>query len=103
MALGVSMNPRDRGLVLVGYEGGVILWDMAKREVKGSFELVIMPGAPGASTYTDPVSVFLCSNLFLFLPCLITFLGGLELVHRENTRSDLFVLEAGRVGVCGGI
>lgn len=43
----VKCHPLDVNLVLVAYEGGVALWNIAEQRTERNFEFVIPPGAPG--------------------------------------------------------
>lgn len=54
----VARNPRDFNSVLVGYEGGVVAWDVKEGMAVKTFEMVLTPGAPGGATYSDNVSPF---------------------------------------------
>ncbi|OCF77713.1 hypothetical protein I204_01711 [Kwoniella mangroviensis CBS 8886] len=49
----IAMNPRDLNILLIGYEGGVVSWDMQKNEVAKTFEMTLPPGAPGGGSYQD--------------------------------------------------
>lgn len=39
--------------MLIGYEGGVVAWDLQKGAAIKTFEMVLPPGAPGGGTYED--------------------------------------------------
>lgn len=41
------MNPRDLGILLIGYEGGVVAWDIQKSVVAKTFEMFLPPGEQG--------------------------------------------------------
>lgn len=47
------MNPRDLNVMLIGYQGGVIAWDIQKSVVTKNFEMFLPPGAPGGGSYQD--------------------------------------------------
>ncbi|WRT69409.1 uncharacterized protein IL334_006395 [Kwoniella shivajii] len=53
MATCIAMNPRDLNILLIGYEGGVVAWDMQKNVVAKTFEMTLPPGAPGGGSYQD--------------------------------------------------
>lgn len=57
MATAIAINPRDLNLVLIGYEGGVVLWDLQKNAADRTFQLILPPGSPGGGTYFDDVSL----------------------------------------------
>ncbi len=37
-------NPRDLNIMLIGYEGGVVAWNMQKGGVDKTFEMTLPPG-----------------------------------------------------------
>ncbi|KAK8849434.1 hypothetical protein IAR55_004766 [Kwoniella newhampshirensis] len=49
----IAMNPRDLNIMLIGYEGGVVAWDMQQNVVAKTFEMTLPPGAPGGGSYQD--------------------------------------------------
>ncbi|ORX37991.1 lethal giant larvae like, C-terminal-domain-containing protein [Kockovaella imperatae] len=49
----MAMNPRDLNILLIGYEGGVVAWNIQKAVVEKTFEMILPPGAPGGGTYND--------------------------------------------------
>ncbi|WVQ79503.1 hypothetical protein IAT38_001602 [Cryptococcus sp. DSM 104549] len=53
MATCIAMNPRDLNIMLLGYEGGVVAWDMQKNSIAKTFEMTLPPGAPGGGSYQD--------------------------------------------------
>ncbi|WWC93095.1 uncharacterized protein L201_008060 [Kwoniella dendrophila CBS 6074] len=53
MATCIAVNPRDLNILLIGYEGGVVAWDMQKNVVAKTFEMTLPPGAPGGGSYQD--------------------------------------------------
>lgn len=53
MATAIAVNPRDLNQVLVGYEGGVIIWNIQTAATERTYELLLPPGAPGGGTYQD--------------------------------------------------
>lgn len=53
MATCLAMNPRDLNIMLIGYEGGVVAWDMQRSMVVKTFEMILPPGAPGGGSYQD--------------------------------------------------
>ena len=53
MATCIAMNPRDLNIILIGYEGGVVAWNVQKAAVDKTFEMNLPPGAPGGGTYLD--------------------------------------------------
>jgi len=55
MATAIAVCPRDLNLVLIGYEGGVIVWNIQNIATERTYEFIIPPGAPGGGTYTDKV------------------------------------------------
>ena len=63
MATCIAMNPRDLNILLIGYEGGVIAWNIQKAAVEKSFEMTLPPGAPGGGSYQDEDGV--CPSLSL--------------------------------------
>jgi WD40 repeat protein len=46
----VKMHPTNLNLILIGYEGGVVLWNFKDRRIEKAFELCFPPGAPGGSS-----------------------------------------------------
>ncbi|BGP46843.1 Lethal(2) giant larvae sro7 [Rhodotorula kratochvilovae] len=48
-----KIHPLDLNLVLVAYEGGVSLWNLATRTVERNYEFVVPPGAPGGGNDTE--------------------------------------------------
>ena len=50
------MNPRDINVMLIGYEGGVVAWDIQKGVVAKTFEMALPPGKP--SLVGSPLSRF---------------------------------------------
>ncbi|CAE6481396.1 hypothetical protein ACGC1H_007331 [Rhizoctonia solani] len=48
MAIDLAIHPRDLNLILVGYERGVVLWNIAEQKAVGYYSLALLPGAPGA-------------------------------------------------------
>ena len=53
MATAIAVNPRDLNQVLVGYEGGVIIWNIQTAATERTYEFTLPPGAPGGGTYQD--------------------------------------------------
>ncbi|WVR08305.1 hypothetical protein IAU60_005358 [Kwoniella sp. DSM 27419] len=53
MATCIAMNPRDLNILLLGYEGGVVAWNMQQKAVDKTFEMTLPPGAPGGGSYQD--------------------------------------------------
>ncbi|ORY35002.1 lethal giant larvae like, C-terminal-domain-containing protein [Naematelia encephala] len=53
MATCLAMNPRDLNILLIGYEGGVVSWNIQKGAVDRTFEMTLPPGAPGGGSYDD--------------------------------------------------
>ena len=53
MATCIAMNPRDLNIILIGYEGGVVAWNVQKGAVDKTFEMTLPPGAPGGGSYLD--------------------------------------------------
>ncbi|KAI5475669.1 WD40 containing SNARE-dependent exocytosis protein [Pseudohyphozyma bogoriensis] len=48
----IKAHPTDVNLLLIAYEGGVSLWNIAEKKTERNFEFVITPGAPGGGN--DP-------------------------------------------------
>jgi hypothetical protein len=44
MATCLAMNPRDLNVLLIGYEGGVVGYNIQKGEVEKTFEMTLPPG-----------------------------------------------------------
>jgi len=44
MATCLAMNPRDLNILLIGYEGGVVAYNIQKAEVEKTFEMSLPPG-----------------------------------------------------------
>ena len=40
----IVSNPRDLNIMLIGYEGGVVAWDVQKATVARTFEMLLPPG-----------------------------------------------------------
>ncbi len=38
------MSPRDLNTLLIGYEGGVVVWDMKEKQATKHFEFLLPPG-----------------------------------------------------------
>ncbi|TYJ56810.1 hypothetical protein B9479_002420 [Cryptococcus floricola] len=53
MATCIAMSPRDLNIILIGYEGGVVAWDMQQHAVAKTFEMILPPGSPGGGSYQD--------------------------------------------------
>ncbi|OCF31242.1 hypothetical protein I316_07027 [Kwoniella heveanensis BCC8398] len=53
MATCIAMNPRDLNILLLGYEGGVVAWDIRNNAIAKTFEMTLPPGAPGGGSYQD--------------------------------------------------
>ncbi|GAA6059605.1 hypothetical protein JCM10212_005104 [Sporobolomyces blumeae] len=51
----LKAHPLDLNLVLIAYEGGVSLWNLATRQCENNFEFVVPPGAPGGGNDRDEV------------------------------------------------
>ncbi|GAA6050920.1 hypothetical protein JCM3770_002538 [Rhodotorula araucariae] len=49
----VKIHPLDLNLVLVAYEGGVSLWNLATRTAERNYEFVLPPGAPAGGNDTE--------------------------------------------------
>lgn len=47
------MHPRDLNILLIGYEGGVVAWNIQKGMIEKTFEMTLPPGAPGGGSYQD--------------------------------------------------
>ncbi|KIJ66213.1 hypothetical protein HYDPIDRAFT_26582 [Hydnomerulius pinastri MD-312] len=47
----ILCHPRDLNLMFVVFGGGVLLWDLTKRDITCAYELIIPAGAPGGSGY----------------------------------------------------
>lgn len=63
MATCIAMNPRDLNIILIGYEGGIVAYNVQKATVEKQFEMFLPPGAPGGGSYQDADGVcpYLCS------------------------------------------
>ncbi|CAE6458729.1 unnamed protein product [Rhizoctonia solani] len=48
MVIDLAIHPRDLNLILVGYERGVVLWNIVEQKVVSHYSLSLLPGAPGA-------------------------------------------------------
>lgn len=48
LVVDMAASPKDQNLLLLAYEGGVILLDIKQKSVAASFQLRLLPGAPGA-------------------------------------------------------
>lgn len=94
MATAIAVCPRDLNLVLVGYEGGVIVWNIQNSATERTYEFIIPPGAPGGGTYMDSVSqtrrFFLPLSLDLLTSDRFLSLGSL---HRAIPKCYLRLLE----------
>ena len=53
MATCIAINPRDLNIFLIGYEGGIVAYNVQKAMVEKTFEMTLMPGAPGGGSYQD--------------------------------------------------
>lgn len=53
MATCIAGNPRDLNIFLIGYEGGVVAYNIQKSAVEKQFEMFLPPGAPGGGSYQD--------------------------------------------------
>ena len=60
MATCIAMNPRDLNIFLIGYEGGVVAYNVSKACVENRYEMLLPPGAPGGGSYQDADGV--CSS-----------------------------------------
>ncbi|GAA5976856.1 hypothetical protein JCM10908_005652 [Rhodotorula pacifica] len=49
----VKTHPLNLNLVLIAYEGGVSLWNLATKESERTWEFVLPPGAPGGGNDTE--------------------------------------------------
>lgn len=49
----VKTHPLNLNLVLIAYEGGVSLWNLATKQTERTWEFVIPPGAPGGGNDTE--------------------------------------------------
>ncbi|GAA5939650.1 uncharacterized protein JCM15063_005244 [Sporobolomyces koalae] len=49
----LKMQPTDLSLLLIAYEGGVSLWNLASRVCERNFDFVVPPGAPGGGNDVD--------------------------------------------------
>lgn len=65
MATCLAMNPRDLNIFLIGYEGGVVAYNVQKAMVEKTFEMTLMPGAPGGGSYQDAdgVGLVICTTV----------------------------------------
>ncbi|CEH18691.1 Tomosyn and related SNARE-interacting proteins [Ceraceosorus bombacis] len=55
MVIDIKTHPLDLGRVLLAYEGGACLLDVKTRAVIRSFQLRLLPGAPGAGGAPDEI------------------------------------------------
>ncbi|WVO13704.1 hypothetical protein L204_101325 [Cryptococcus depauperatus] len=53
MATCLAMNPRDLNIMLIGYEGGVVAWNMQRGMVDKTFEMTLPPGSAGGGSYQN--------------------------------------------------
>ena len=44
MATCLATHPRDLNIMLIGYDGGVITWDMQQNVMAKTFEMSLPPG-----------------------------------------------------------
>lgn len=49
MCVDVKMHPTDLNVLLIAYEGGVVLWNFRDKVMERAYELCFPPGAPGGS------------------------------------------------------
>ncbi|GAA6005260.1 hypothetical protein JCM11491_002638 [Sporobolomyces phaffii] len=49
----LKSHPTDLNLLLIAYEGGVSLWNLATQTCERNFEFVVPPGAPGGGNDAD--------------------------------------------------
>ena len=61
MATCIAGNPRDLNIFLIGYEGGVVAYNIQKSAVEKQFEMFLPPGAPGGGSYQDADGVRIAS------------------------------------------
>ncbi|KAG0146917.1 hypothetical protein CROQUDRAFT_77161 [Cronartium quercuum f. sp. fusiforme G11] len=54
----LKFHPIDLNLLLIAYEGGIILYDIKQQKVIRSYELVIPPGAIGSTTQKNSNIIF---------------------------------------------
>ncbi|PWN24726.1 hypothetical protein BDZ90DRAFT_234681 [Jaminaea rosea] len=48
LVVDIAISPKDLNILLLAYEGGACLLDIKERSVLASFQLRLLPGAPGA-------------------------------------------------------
>lgn len=49
----IKSHPTDLNLLLIAYEGGVSLWNLATQTCERNFDFVVPPGAPGGGNDAD--------------------------------------------------
>ncbi|GAA5918972.1 hypothetical protein JCM1841_002666 [Sporobolomyces salmonicolor] len=49
----VKTHPLDLNLLLIAYEGGVSMWNLATRQCERNWEFVVPPGAPGGGNDSE--------------------------------------------------
>lgn len=54
MCTDIKSHPRDLNHILLGYEGGVVLWDWSNKRAAATYDLLLPPGAVGGSDEHDP-------------------------------------------------
>ncbi|ORY72386.1 hypothetical protein BCR35DRAFT_307654 [Leucosporidium creatinivorum] len=55
VCIDVKIHPTDLNLLLVAYEGGVSLWNIAEQRAELNWEFIIPPGAPGGGNDSEEV------------------------------------------------
>lgn len=53
MVIDLAIHPRDLNILLVGYERGVVIWNISEQKATSHYSLSLLPGAPGAMLEPD--------------------------------------------------
>jgi syntaxin-binding protein 5 len=53
MVIDLAIHPRDLNLLLIGYERGIVVWNIADQKSSSHYALTLLPGAPGAILEPD--------------------------------------------------
>ncbi|QRV80121.1 potassium voltage-gated channel family protein [Ceratobasidium sp. AG-Ba] len=48
MVIDLAIHPRDLNLLLIGYERGIVVWNLVDQKPASHYALSLLPGAPGA-------------------------------------------------------
>ncbi|GAA6012247.1 hypothetical protein JCM8202_003257 [Rhodotorula sphaerocarpa] len=58
VCIDIKTHPLNLHLLLIAYEGGVSLWNLATKQVERTWEFVLPPGAPGGGNDANQESLF---------------------------------------------